>query len=488
MPRIVKELSDMTFDEISLVDRGANPHAKIVFSKSLGDSPVEDELYDEGLDLDEFEVGDLVEDEDGNVFEVVFEDDYEDYDDDDYEDYDDDYEDYDEVGKNAGWVARQGKNLTGSFKGARTAMKYGKEGNKYMRGLKAVNANLSTPWKVAGAVGGAGALAGGAYATDRAIHKGIASPAAASRATRKGRRELGQINRYGRPTYGDPAKTYTAHTATGASSGGPRVRPVTRGTSSARYSASAGSRTVVRNPVHHNNLSPGNSFHGGKPRADRVVAGTAREAGAAYKGAAGKFNPKTAAIIGGGALGAAGLGVGASYLKRRRNQDVSKALSEEYFEELSKAMSDAERDTVRDEMLSKAFDELEYYQMQAYEAGEIAKAEADLRVYNEYVEVAKGYDLGIEDEELAGFMMRAAEVMDEGDQIILKSLMDTGTAAVAAYFNELGNEGLGYNSDVLQQVDYLVENDGIAKGYNAVDVFDANPELYDQYLYEMRGR
>src|SRR3982751_6847590 len=92
----------MEIDEVSMVDRAANESASIVFSKRADqEESMPDYLDADGspLDLSEFEEGDILEDEDGNQFEVTFEDD-----DGDDGDYDGEYVDEDAyvgVGKSA---------------------------------------------------------------------------------------------------------------------------------------------------------------------------------------------------------------------------------------------------------------------------------------------------------------------------------------------------------------------------------------------------
>ena len=82
----VRKLRDMEIDEISLVDRAANQHASILFSKSQEDAmPGYDEgveLYDSNGDPTDFEdldVGDIAYDADGNEY-VMVEDDEPDFD------------------------------------------------------------------------------------------------------------------------------------------------------------------------------------------------------------------------------------------------------------------------------------------------------------------------------------------------------------------------------------------------------------------------
>ena len=72
--KTVKRLFDMQIDEVSLVDRPANQHASIAFSKAFeedGDVSSYDEGF-EGVDLDDLEIGDhVVDTETGEEFVVV---------------------------------------------------------------------------------------------------------------------------------------------------------------------------------------------------------------------------------------------------------------------------------------------------------------------------------------------------------------------------------------------------------------------------------
>ena len=96
MRKPVSKLMDLDIDEVSLVDRGANQHSLVAFSKSLDEaSTLEDSMSvdvavysetGEEVDVDTLEHGDTVFDAEGNTYVVV--------------DEDDDTED-DEVGKSA---------------------------------------------------------------------------------------------------------------------------------------------------------------------------------------------------------------------------------------------------------------------------------------------------------------------------------------------------------------------------------------------------
>jgi hypothetical protein len=76
MPRKVKELTNIEIDEISLVDRPANQHARVSIAKRASEEDIVPEIYNENgelLDADLLEPGDTVFDSEGNAFEVVLE-------------------------------------------------------------------------------------------------------------------------------------------------------------------------------------------------------------------------------------------------------------------------------------------------------------------------------------------------------------------------------------------------------------------------------
>lgn len=77
MPRKVKELTNIEIDEISLVDRPANQHARVSIAKRASEEDIVPEIYNENgelLDADTLEPGDTVFDSEGNAFEVVLDD------------------------------------------------------------------------------------------------------------------------------------------------------------------------------------------------------------------------------------------------------------------------------------------------------------------------------------------------------------------------------------------------------------------------------
>lgn len=74
MPRRV---TDMEFDEVSLVDRPANQHAEVVLAKRADqEADVPDEFFDDqgqAVDLDALDEGAVVYDGEGNPFQLTFE-------------------------------------------------------------------------------------------------------------------------------------------------------------------------------------------------------------------------------------------------------------------------------------------------------------------------------------------------------------------------------------------------------------------------------
>lgn len=101
MGRMVKRLSSLDIDEVSLVDTPANQYGLVAIAKSHQEDGMAGELYDESMELIPedavLQEGDLVYDEQGNEYEVQFEDDD---DDESAGDFEDEYEpEYSQVGK-----------------------------------------------------------------------------------------------------------------------------------------------------------------------------------------------------------------------------------------------------------------------------------------------------------------------------------------------------------------------------------------------------
>ena len=178
------------------------------------------------------------------------------------------------------------------------------------------------------------------------------------------------------------------------------------------------------------------------------------------------------------AFGAAGGGAagGAAYGYDKNRSNVGKSLREEF----SKALTDGDRD----EVISKAFSEMEALQAQAYEAQEIAKSEQELRVFNEYVSIAKSYDLPFSDEEVAKTMMEAEMTLSEESVAIIAKSFELASSMIA---DELGFEGIG--TDRVAEINSDLEVIGKSGDINDfVGYLEQNPDAYDAYLADQNAR
>jgi hypothetical protein len=198
--------------------------------------------------------------------------------------------------------------------------------------------------------------------------------------------------------------------------------------------------------------------------------------------AAGGFARRNKGVLlagGGGTVGGIGLGVGGSAM---RNRNVNKSFGDAMRSELSKALSDDDRD----EVIAKAFDYVEYLEEVAKSAEQVAEEERYVRRQSEYLEIAKSYNLPVSDEDLAEAMMAAEDALDPEYVEILATCL---SAASDVLFNEVGAQGGGTSSFLMDQIeDYA--NNAVAKsadGSTAAEIskaFEADPSLYDRYLDE----
>lgn len=424
------KLVDMELDEISLVKKGANRFSTVSIAKSLSSEEEEmEELFDENGDLvdaEELDYGDVVFDSDGNAFEVTPDDD------------DDDGDDDEVFEKSLGSSLRYARNTSkvGSARKARKSVKNAQGAIREARGLE-------RQIRLAQARGKLDAVASTArYATQPGSPGNIGSAALNSLGETGGRVK----NAAGR-TYGKVADS-SFGSAVGRGYG--RVADEARGLSvgfqgglGARGSDKAG-RAALRDQT-------------------RLAGGSA--IGYHVGGNAMKYG------VGAGAAGAAGVG-GYEY-NRRRN--VGKSLREEF----SKALTDDDREVA----ISKAMDAISELEEQNAIALEIAKSEQEQRIFNDYVSIAKSYDLPFEDDVVASAMMEAeSSLSPEACAVIAKSF------ELASEFisQEIGYDALG--SDSMYLVDDALDEIGKSGDPTAItQLLENNPELYDAYLAEKRG-
>lgn len=187
----------------------------------------------------------------------------------------------------------------------------------------------------------------------------------------------------------------------------------------------------------------------------------------------GARNPGTVALAGGGTL-AAGGGLGAY-------EATKKSLGDSVLEELSKAVTDRDRE----EIIVKMADEVEVARQEAFEAVQFAKAEQDIRVEQEFVSKAATYNLPVSPEVLGPILKSMAEVLDEDQLDIIDELFN---AVGDALYNEIGYVGESSNSSVLDAVDAyandLVGKSDLTHEQAMVAMLEANPAAYDAYISE----
>lgn len=172
-----------------------------------------------------------------------------------------------------------------------------------------------------------------------------------------------------------------------------------------------------------------------------------------------------------GAAGTAGYAGGAS---------VHKGLGESVYEALSKALNDGDRD----EVISKIAQEVEVTkreneELREYVAALISKSEDD-----EYIEIAKSYNLPIDPVRLGGILKSAAMTMDDEDLAELDRLL----TAQSDLYEELGSNGSMATSAIMDQVEAMametVGKSDVSTSQAVVALFEANPAAYDEYLSE----
>lgn len=185
---------------------------------------------------------------------------------------------------------------------------------------------------------------------------------------------------------------------------------------------------------------------------------------------------------GGAALGGAGAAEGVEHYR--------KSFSDEVLTSLSKALTDDDRDQV----IAKA---MSYVEDVASRNADLEDAVADLleqRELESYGAVAKGYgQLPVEEQELAGVLMRASQYLPDEDLAVLDRVFAGAGEVTKAYFDEVGVAGYG-ESGVLEQV-YGIANSAISKSADGTSqeqavtaIFDTNPAAYDEYELEQRQR
>lgn len=190
------------------------------------------------------------------------------------------------------------------------------------------------------------------------------------------------------------------------------------------------------------------------------------------------------------AWNAAGIGAGAGTalaggyaLNKMDNEGESMSYTDEVLEELSKAVSDHERQ----EVIAKMATDLDHARQEAAQAVEFAKALEAQQIEEAFISKAASYNLPVDPEEFGPIIMKMASVLDDAEF----ELVDKVFAAVGdALYTELGYIGGADNASVLDTVDSLADellaksDGGFSKAEAVTAMLAANPDAYDAYLAE----
>jgi hypothetical protein len=166
-----------------------------------------------------------------------------------------------------------------------------------------------------------------------------------------------------------------------------------------------------------------------------------------------------------------------------RRGGASKSLGAEVLEELSKALTDSDRDKV----IAKAADRISKAERDAQRAISKAQALEAQAELNEFTEIAKSYELPVDPTELGEILQAVSKVLDPDQLDLLDRVLTTAGAAVNT--DELGVAGYAPSyamDEVSARAQELVGKNDLTPEQATVALFESNPEAYDQYLYETR--
>lgn len=182
-------------------------------------------------------------------------------------------------------------------------------------------------------------------------------------------------------------------------------------------------------------------------------------------------------------LGAAGTATAGAYGAGR----VQKSLGTQVLEELSKALTDEDRDQV----FAKAADKFDEISKRNEDLEKLVLGLYDDRDAEGYAELAKGYELPVNPDEIGAIMFRASQVLPQEDIEVLDRVFSSVGQISKAAMTEIGYGG-GMESDVLGQI-FAVAGEAVSKSDSSmtqeqavVALFSANPDAYDEYESEQR--
>lgn len=166
------------------------------------------------------------------------------------------------------------------------------------------------------------------------------------------------------------------------------------------------------------------------------------------------------------------------------NKPFGKAYDDDMsiLEELAKSVADEDSR----EAISKAMEAIEKADQRAAAAEEIAKAERDHRLNQEYIAKARSYTgLPMDAKEFGPVLKRMHESdMSEEDIDVLEKALAAGSNTLSKMFNEIGNFSAPVmNGDIESIAKSIRETDsGLTKEQAVAKALEENPDLYSDYI------
>jgi hypothetical protein len=198
-----------------------------------------------------------------------------------------------------------------------------------------------------------------------------------------------------------------------------------------------------------------------------------------------------AELVGAGVEKRAGnalLGLGSRQVAKR----APAGRGEDLATQISKALTAAQSDADRDEVIKSFAGLVQEQQEQLNEVAKAAEYERDLRLTGQYVEVAKNLGLPGDPEELGPVLKRMADVMSDEDIAVIAKTLD---AASGVLYEELGYSGFGAETgdpdmaDAEAAAESAIAKSGaerISKAEGVEMYYDQNPDAYDAYMASRR--
>lgn len=155
-----------------------------------------------------------------------------------------------------------------------------------------------------------------------------------------------------------------------------------------------------------------------------------------------------------------------------------------FLAELAKSLDEEDNR----ELIGKAYEAVSKAEERAQRAEEIAKQERDLRLEREFVAKAAEFDVPVAARDLGPVLKRLAESVSKEDfQVVVKCLRAQSEAS--SIYGEIGKRGGGDNGSILDEVEHRAQ-EFVGKSLTpeqAVErVFEMDPRAYDAYVAERR--